>query len=504
MITDILSIIVVVITWASFLLFLAVILLFYKSPIYYYEKVCDKCTPSSAKHRYVFRLSLNYDSPSILKSTNLSVDVLRDLASLLKVTFSPTALMKGTPDGSPRAATCRLIVYRMEPLTGITHVVLNHDQNESILVYKLEIQELTELEANIAYVDKQIKSLDGGAAMNTQKFPMARREGRDIESELKPKPYPSLFEVTIIFFLTVNVVFLLNIFLIPCKINFMCYDYENGLFSSVLAGIASSSVTAVLFGILCLSLRNCLKKPLYRSQTAGKKVFRCLFLLVVVALGIVIGSLAATLGANGSKFPATNPGQTLPHEIYWAIADIIAFAVFFLIFVPIMSMIGYCMGFFTYPESNIRDPQTPAKMADDEPPGGANDYYEEVMKANIKVKSVSQYRGLQKKTTLSDQTGAQSKPQPSATGSSAKLNTYGSSKSKSGVPKSSSKSTKKTLTVSSKPGKEPSTSKSAQTGKDTSKNTGSVKKSDSKESVGTAYYHQIMEKQGKVKSVSQY
>ena len=528
-----LSYIIVGITWISFVLFLVLIWFLFPNPIYYWEKVCDNCSPSSAKYRYVFRLWISEPRPPLDK-TNLKIQVLKELYPLVELTFGSKQLMSNipySPDGRQRV--CRLILYRKNPVSGITHVVMNHDGDSNFAVIRLEIQDMTETDAHIGYIDRHLKALDDGNANLTQKFPMATREPRNIEAELKPRPYPNIREVTILFFLAVNLIFLLNIYLVPCKDKFFCHEYNNGLLSSVFAGLTSSGITAILFAIVCVSYRTCVKRPMTRSQNAAKTVVQYLFLLVVVVLGAIIGILAAQWGADSSTFPKDNPEQSLPHEIYWSIANGIAFAVFFLISLPIMTIIGFCIGFYNDPDVKPRDPEAPglrdprSSVASDKSDGNEGDYYDSIMKGKHKVNSISQYRGVQNKTNATNpaetsvqQTAVVSKntdptvQQQPRTGSSAQLTTYGSSKSKTGsshktaqagssvgtaTGAGSSKSKSQSKTGSSQKLPTTSGSKSKASEKDQS-----AKKSGSEESIGTQYYQQIMAKQGKVKSVSQY
>ena len=492
-IETILSFILVAVVWVSILLLSLVVWFFFPNGIYYWDKVYQNCSPTSAKYQYIVRFIYGDIQPTFQTSkSTITMDVLnKEHKSLVLIQLQPKQMENSVVYNSVNnLKVCRLLLYRTDPLVGITSIVVNHNGNGFIKVSTAEIQDYTSKEANIAYIGNQINALDAKKASVTQKFPAATTEVRPIEAELKPSLSLSAIEFFVLFFVAINLMLFMTLQLIPCKEEIICSDYREGLLSSIFAGLAASIVAAIVFTIEAFLLRNIIKKLLFANQGKGVFVYiRYVFLAFMVLEGVGLGIESALKGANHSKFPETNPKRTLFHEIFWMFGFGIALGLFFLLLLPIMSVIGYLIGFFSEPEEIRVDPAMPADLpkagsgttrSNDEGEGaeGGKDYYSKLIKGNTRVKSISQYKGV----------GSQSASKAPDKGPE-QSNKVAPTASKAGT--ASSKATEKKSDDKSKG--------AAKGGKG-----GGVKKTGSTDSIGEGYYKQLMKGQGKVKSVSQY
>ena len=479
-----LSITIVAIIWFSFALFVILCYYLFPSEIYYWDKVLEKCTKKSAKYRYIIRFIFgSFKKDFQLSKTTITIEVLNSRDSLSVITISPKQLEQSLPKfDSSNLMVCRFLLYRLEPLLDILSIIVNHNGLSSINVTTIEIQEIHSSEANIAYVGQPINGLTKEKASVTQRFPSATKESRSIESGLNPSKTLSAIEFIILLFLAINLMLLLCLLIIPCneKSLKLCNDYSNGFLSSLLAGLTASTIAALLFVFLCLFYRYIFKNMLYKYKgNSVLTVIRYGFFIFIIINGLIMGGLAAFKASNNRQLPSDNKTQEYNHQIYWMFGIGIAMAVFFLFWMSILSTIAYLIGFFSEPKEQTVNLVAGTEVidktsrTDTEEEDNNSDYYNSIMKGNLKVKSISQYAGIRsQQSTQSSKTTAE--PSPSVT----KI------KSKSSVGPKESQKTLRTQNVS-----------------DT---TQKVSKTASTESTGSGYFQQLMKGQGKVRSVSQY
>ncbi|XP_054153573.1 uncharacterized protein LOC128952241 [Oppia nitens] len=465
-----LAFIVVGIIWLSMAILVLLVYLLFPPGIDYWDKMCDKCTISTANYRYVIRFVFGSFRPAFqISKTIISVGILDSAKTVVVLRIQPKQLEQSVQHrDSTQLRECRFLLYRLEPLSDIRHVVVNHNGQASINVSFIEIQDLASREANIAYVGQAINNISKDKVSNTvQQYPAASREPRDIEPELTTGQTMTALEYMLLIFVSINYILLQTIFIIPC-IDGMCSDYRNEFVDSLFAGLLASLCTTVLFVCLCVVYRYLIKRLLYRSKSSMVWVgIRYGFLSVCMAAGIAFGGASLFLTLQNRH---STEARQITSKTCWLIGVGLAIVVYGLFWLPILSIVGFLFGFFNEPTTgsdhkgpeagagaeikeaaNIDDPNTTRTNMSDE-----HDYYNQLTKGNQRVKSISQYKGLHVKTG--------SKP-----------STAGGSKDSGGS------------------GKQSSADKSS-----------GVKKSKSTESIGDRYYKQLIGKDAKVKSVSQY
>ena len=448
---SLLSYIIVGLIWSASVLLLSVLYFLFPPEIYYWNKVYDNCTTSSAKHCYVIRFIFgSYKTSFDLSKTTICIKILNPSKPIVVMEITPKQMLAHIPNcpHSP-LKTVNFLLYRKEPLQDIRNVVVNHNGSGSINVTNIEIQDITENEANISYIGVAVNNLDKDKANVTQLFPSATREIRCLESGLRANACLNSMEFLIFFTIAVNLILLLTIYVIPCKEKIFCGDYREGLISSVYSGLVASTISSIVFVVLCASYRYFIKYPEYKGIQFCQYI-RCLTLFLIFAVSAVIGFGGAVMAANNRKFPNENPNQLFFHEIYWMFAFALGVVIFFLFWISSLSIIAYLIGFFSEPEGPKADPKpgmnqiSATQRSDHIEKGDGNDYFKDLMKGNTKVKSISQYSGTAQKSVAQSQVPNDSNPKKS------------------------------------------------------------VKRTESEDSTGSGYYKQLMKSQKKVKSVSQY
>ncbi|XP_054159474.1 uncharacterized protein LOC128957694 [Oppia nitens] len=444
-----LSYIITGIIWLSISLLSLVVYFLFPPDIYYWDKVCDKCTTRTAKYRYVIRFIFGNFKPNFLiDKTTVTVEVCDSNRSLIVLQIPPKQLENSIQKGENSSLrVCRFLLYRKEPLADIKNVTVNHNGEGTINVTIIEIQELSSPEANIAYVGSAITNMAKAKDFNAHSHPAATREQRPLEAELSPSQTLTALEYIILFFVSINQILLQTVFLIPCKTG-LCKDYSDGFFAALFSGLTACSCAALGLIIMCLFYRCCIKRTLYNKKAKGCCVYcRYLFLTLCIVVGIALGGGAAYLTSDKHYFAKQDSNsKDSDHEIFWLISVGLGIAVYFLFWVPILSIVAYLFSFFSDPlDQTVTPKDTQAEApAGPAPSNDGQDYYAQLTKGDQKVKSISQYKG------------PQASKGPSKTRIAAKP-------------------------VSKKLGKTKST-----------------------ESIGENYYKQLMGKEAKVKSVSQY
>ena len=427
----------------------------YPTEIYYWDKMCDKCSQTTVKYRYVIRFIFGkFKTNFQLSSTTITIEVWDSTKVMVALQIPPKLLSAHIPDCPTNGLNCvRFLLYRKEPLLNICNVVVNHNGSGTINVTTIEIQDINSTEANIAYIGVPINCLSKEKAITTQMYPSATKEWRPIEADLKPRLTLRATEYLIFIFMAINLMSLLPIYLIPCPSKTLCNDYSDGVLAVVYSGLLSGTIGGWTTIVSLLFYRYIIKSSIV-SGADYCSVVRYVVLSMAVILGLIFGLMAAVMAANNRKFPEKNENQSLFHEIYWVFATGIALITFFAFWFSSFAAIAYLIGFFSEPLTTVEageakdgamDATTRSDIETDEQ---SSDYYNTILKGDTKVKSISQYTGLSK--------GQQKPSAPSASVSAS-----------------------------------------------TSKGTG-VQRSASSESQGSNYYKELMKGYGKVKSVSQY
>lgn len=464
-----LSYIIVAIIWIAMAILAVILYVLFPPEIYYWNKVYDGCTKNEAKYQYIIRLIFkdvkkNFD----MKTTTITLEIVCGENVEVTTKITPKFLSESFVRPSDNFKVCRFLLYRRQPIRGITNVLLNHDGVGSIRVVNVEIQEIGSPKANIAFVGADIQRLTTEKAENTQLSPAATQETREIEPELRPSHTLSGLEYLLFFFVAFNLILLTTIYVVPCQkesVTF-CSDYSKGLLSSLYSGIVASVVAAIVFVVICVVYRYLIKNSAARGKK-GCEMVKCIYLTALLIAGTAMGIAAALMAATNNYFPKDNPhrdGDSYHHEIYWMFAVGIALVLFFMLWISVVAVIAYLIGFFTEPIEPLQNetkgsPEMNSKI--DDSPSSDDHYTKIVTNPDFKVNSISQYKNKGSNTR-------------SAFGSN--------------LPSSASgvKSDVK------------SEVKAAQSAKSQS-----IQRTDD-EDTGEKYYETLMKTQGKVKSVSQY
>jgi hypothetical protein len=417
-----------------------------------WDKVYDKCKENTAKYQYIVRFIFGVMRKGFqIKQTTITVDILKkDSILVTRFTITPKQMEKFVikPDALNQKMV-RFFLLRSEPLSNIVNVVINHNGLGTIFVNNIEIQEIKSIEANIAYVGQNISKLANDKALIKQIFPSGSKEIRAIEASLTYSQLLNGLEFLVFIFTAINEILFICVFLIPCneENTKFCDDYRDGLFSSAFSGLASSTIAALTFIVLVTIYRYLIKRGYAKAFGGGlSSCVRISYILFVIIIGIIIGGYAAFCASAKNKFKSKNSAQSYDHEVFWMFAVGIGVIIFLMIWLSALSIVAYLIGFFGSDVDLIKAKDSnPLKVSEtirSSSQESIGDDYHKQLTANIKVKSISQYQGIQKSTQNES---------------------------------SKSQTSKK------------------------------VSKTPSQESTGDHYYQQLMSKgQGKVKSVSQY
>jgi hypothetical protein len=458
---EVLSFIIVLVLWVCFSVVLLAIYLCYGHEIDYWDKVYDNCNSRNAKYVYVVRMVFgSFKKGFNISKTTVSIEVRTvdpSKPALTRFQITPKQMEQSfnNSDQTSSQKVVKFLLYRREPLTNMSYVQINHNGFGTINVSNVEIQDIDSFEANIAYVGKSISSLPEDKCRRVQIFPGAGREERGVEASLKPPKTITFTEFVVFAFLSVDIILLMCVLIIPCNQNDtnFCDDYKDGFLSSLFAGLVSSTIAAFIFIFVIVIYRYFIKK--FNTGKGFRNYIKNAYLLIVIFVGVIFGCYAAYLCSGNRKFPKEMKNQNFNHESFWMFGIGTGIILFFLFWVSLLSFIGYLIGFFgkvvdkrigsqlgkgMISETDYPTLRTnPSKEEED-----SQNYYNSLMSGNTKVKSISQYKGVQNQ------------------------------------PKPPEKS--KALSASSK-----------------------VPKTKSNESTGSGYFAELMSKgQGKVKSVSQY
>ena len=128
------SYVIVGLIWISIIILSIVLYFLFPPEIYYWNKVCDKCTTTTAKYRYVIRFIFGTFKPYFkLSNTSITIEIWNKKKGMVALQILPKqmeAFIINCPH--PPLKTVRFLLYRNEPLEDITSVVINHDGQGTI------------------------------------------------------------------------------------------------------------------------------------------------------------------------------------------------------------------------------------------------------------------------------------------------------------------------------------------------------------------------------------
>ena len=400
---------IVAIIWLAMASLALILYLLFPPEIYYWNKVYGECKKKDAKHQYIIRfifkdVKKDYD----LKTTTIYMEMTDGQITLATAKITPKMISESIlqPDGF---RVCRFLFFQRDPLTEMTYVVLYHDGVGSIRVRSVEIQDIKSPNANIAYVGKDIVKMDPEKAWSIQSNPAATQEPRIIEQELRPSLTLSGLEYLLFFFVAFNLMLLMTIYVIPCKNKGFCANYTGGELSSIFSGVVASIMATIVFVGECVIQRYLIKKSMAQGKQYCKGVnYGCLISLLVI--GAFTGIFAALTAAENRKFPDTNVDNVYHHEIYWMFAVGFGLVIFFMIWISSLAVIAYLFGFFTEPidaepalKGGIKSPRGKTLTT-----RSSDDYLTATMTKGIKVKSISQYKQVKPSSTVSSEVKSKS------------------------------------------------------------------------------------------------
>ena len=369
--------------------------------ITFWDKIYDKCTPSEAKYQYVVRMmSSDMKKGFDPHKTTLTIDIFYDAPKELSLTITPKMLTSRVQLPTHKYKASRFLLYRKEPLKDIKKVSLKHNGKGVIVVPSLEIQEIHSPTANIAFIGKEIKNVDKKNVALLQTEGAATLEDRPIEPGLRVTASLTALEFIIFFFMAINLMIFLTVYLIPCSGESFCQDYHGGFSSSVFSGLSASTVSAFVFVIECAIHRYVIKKSILNGITICSAI-RYGFLILMALIGIALGIVTALMASQNRRFPETNPGNEFFHEVYWLFAVGIAITVFFLFWISMLAIVAYLIGFFSEETTGTQ----PIKMSDATMRSSSDDKssddpsFYQTLSQNTRVKSISQYKGTSSTST---------------------------------------------------------------------------------------------------------
>lgn len=448
-----LSYVIIVIIWSSMAILSIIVYFLFPPEITFWDKIYDKCSPNEAKYRYVVRImSADMKKGFDPTRTTMTLDIIYQFDKKLSLTVTPKMLSTRIMTSTRKYKYSRFLLYRKEPLKDILKVQLNHNGVGAIVVPTVEIQDINSPKANIAYFGKEIVKCDKEKASAHQTEPAATQDDRPIEPGIRVTTSLTALEFIIFFFMAINLMIFLTIYVIPCTEEGFCQDYNRGFSSAVFSGVTASLISAIVFAIGCATHRYIIKKSIVKGIEFCSAI-RYLFLFTMTVSGAVFGLISAVMAAQNRRFPAKNPKNEFFHEVYWLFAVGIAITVFFLFWISLFALIAFLIGFFSDDLAKTVDSTVGATIRTNSNDTDENDKaYMDVLSKTAKVKSISQYKGINKGSV------------PSSTAAST------ATKNSTATSKSSPKVTTKT----------------------------------EEEDSGDNYYQQLMKEKGKVKSISQY
>jgi hypothetical protein len=310
-----------------------------------FDKVYDKCNALTAKYTYVLRFKFGETKKYFtFEGTTFTVHVLNkdfEILTTIRISRSMTAKIFVIKNFS---TVFKFLFLRREPLSGISHLIVNHDSVGEVVLVNVEIQEVNSTKANVAYVETAIKNLKDKKLETKQCFPSATKEFREIESELKVSSKMTFCEFLGFLFMAINFILISCVFIIPCnEKKKLCADYKNGFLSSLFAGIAASINATIIFTLFIVIYIGFIKY-FYAKKKSFWILIRILYLLLIAILSIGFGVSAAVFAANNNRFQKVSDDEK--HEFFWIYAIGIGSFLFVSISLPILSIIAYILGFF--------------------------------------------------------------------------------------------------------------------------------------------------------------
>jgi hypothetical protein len=167
--------------------------------------------------------------------------------------------------------------------------------------------------------------------------------------------------------------------------------------------LTSSTIAALTFIVLVTIYRYLIKRGYAKEFGGGLCSYvRISYILFVIIVGMIIGGYAAFCASAKNKFKSKNSAQSYDHEVFWMFAVGIGVIMFLMIWLSALSIVAYLIGFFSsdvdLTEAKDSKPLKVSETIRSSSQESIGDEYHKQLTANIKVRSISQYQGIQKST----------------------------------------------------------------------------------------------------------
>jgi hypothetical protein len=184
----------------------------------------------------------------------------------------------------------RVIFNRLEPMLNISHLILGHNcQTGPLFVYSFEIKGLDTNNSYIASINEEVEYLQPNRNPNKQRYKCEIGGSIQTEEDLKPIGLINLSEMSIFLYLSCNSIILLSAILNLCPIT-QCNDSNKTVISVVMPGIFSSLLSILIFLLVNIVYRYCVK--MRYSQSFGSNFWYRIILFYLIMsflLGFVFG-----------------------------------------------------------------------------------------------------------------------------------------------------------------------------------------------------------------------
>ena len=123
----------------------------------------------------------------------------------------------------------------------------------------------------------------------------------------------------------------------------MCKDYHDKLFSSVSTGLFSGTLSTIIFVVLIVFYRFVVKTGVAKGSDFCA-VSKIVYIVVVVTLGTISGVFSAFDCLKTSQL--LKDKHEVQFGFYWSVAVAIGTIIFLMVWLPFMSVIAFFLGFY--------------------------------------------------------------------------------------------------------------------------------------------------------------